>query len=234
MCFSEAQSYLNAAILTGLSFTLKSKEWKLIIAGMWLALKELLQALLYRYHNDKNISRILMIVSWVNISFQPFLVAIAASYFDPKSWKYWNLVAIIMFIYGAYFLTTIEAFDIQGDDSCIDATSDLCAGETGAYMGKYHIAYKINGELDPDSNVWKFAKISYFLPILLSKLWPMGILFLLLPSLLSYVYGYNTFDISKSQIRDGEWGAMWCFATIMYVAPVLMFRKQIFNYFNRK
>ena len=43
------------------------------------------------------------------------------------------------------------------------------------------------------------------------KVWPMGILFLLLPSLLSYVYGYNTFDISKSQIRDGEWGAMWCF-----------------------
>ena len=45
-------------------------------------------------------------------------------------------------------------FDIQGDDSCIDATSDLCAGETGAYMAKYHIVYKINGELDPDSNAY--------------------------------------------------------------------------------
>ena len=234
MCFSEAQSYLNAAILTGLSFSLKSKEWKLIIPGIWLALKELIQGLLYRFHTDKNISRILMIASWINICFQPFLIALHASYFDPKSWKYWNLVSIIMFIYGAYILTTIEAFDIQGDDSCIDATSDWCAGETGAYMGKYHIAYKTNGELDPNSYVWKFGRIGYFLPLLLSKLWPIGILFLLLPSLLSYVYGYNTFDLSKSDIRDGEYGAMWCFSSIIYVAPVLMFRKQIFNYFNRK
>jgi len=234
MCFSEAQSYLNAAILFGLSFTLKLKEWKLIIPGLWLTLKEILQGLLYRFHTDKNISRILMNVSWINISFQPFLIALAASYFDPKSWKYWNLVSIIMFIYGAYLLTTIEAFDIQGDDSCIDATSDLCAGETGAYMGRYHIAYKINGELYPNSYVWMFTKISYFVPLLLSKLWPLGLLFLLLPLLLSYVYGYNTFDLSNSYIRDGEWGAMWCFMTIIYLAPILMFRKQIFKYFNRK
>ena len=234
MCFSEAQSYLNAAIVAGLSFTLKSKEWKLMIGGIWLALKELIQGLLYLYHNDKNISRIIMLASWINLSFQPFIVALHAYYFDPKSRKYWNSVLIILFIYGAYLLTTIEAFDIQGDDSCIDKTSDWCAGETGAYIGKYHIAYKTNGELYPDSYVWKFGRIAYFLPTLLSKVWPIGILFLLLPSLVSYMYGYNTFDYSNSQIRDGEFAAMWCFVTIIYVAPTLMFRKQIFNYFNRK
>jgi len=88
MCFSESQSYINTAILTYISLYFVNKEWKIALPAIFLASKDFLQALFYRYHNDYNISQIIARLSWINISFQPLAINIFLSYFDNNNKQY--------------------------------------------------------------------------------------------------------------------------------------------------
>ena len=97
MCFSESQSYINAALLSSAGLYVLP-EYKLSLVGIFFALKELLQGLLYKYLDNEIMLKYLSMTSWVHICFQSLIINILYSYFDPKN-IVWKITFIIAFIY---------------------------------------------------------------------------------------------------------------------------------------
>ena len=71
MCFSENQSFLNTFLLLAGSIYVYPKH-KLTLFLIFLAIKDLIQGLLYRFQNNEKFKNLLGIMSWVHICFQPF------------------------------------------------------------------------------------------------------------------------------------------------------------------
>lgn len=218
MCFSETQSYINAFILVSTSLYFVNKEWKIALPAAFLASKDLLQGLLYRYHNDYNLSPILARLSWLNISFQPLIVNIFLSYFDNNNNYYWNNMYIALFVFGCNYITTLSAFDIQNDDDCNDINNDFCSDKDGAYIGKYHVAYKFKTEQG-----YSFLPVLLMiLPALFTKAWKISLIWLFFIVLLGTIFNNNV-------VRNGELGAIWCFLSIIPFIPVVYYK----SYFKK-
>lgn len=218
MCFSEHLSYINTVILLGIAINFNFKEIRISLPAFYLALKDLLQGLFYRYYKNKEISHILGILSWIHICFQPFFVNIFISYFD-KEYKYWNYIFLFLFIFGCYHMTKLSALDIQGDEDCKDEYefNDFCAKETGAYMGNFHIAYKFKAENSPFSELYLAAMI---LPSFLTKTWILSLIWLFFIFLLRIIF-------NPYLVRNGEFSAIWCFLSIIIFIPFVYFRDYI-------
>ena len=140
MCFSEKQSYINTIILT-LVGIYKWPNYRLSLSLFFLATKDLIQGLLYRYIKNKKINKNLTALSWIHICFQPLFVNLILSNFSKSHKKYWKYILIICFIYGIYTITLLEQFDIQNDPNC-KGNYDFCSDKTLSYIGKYHVGYK--------------------------------------------------------------------------------------------
>ena len=222
MCFSEKQSFINAIILIIGSIYVIPK-YRLSIFLIFLALKDIIQGLLYFYQNNERIENILTILSWVHICFQPLFVNIFMSNFSQDKNKYWNIIFIISFLYGLYTLTTLNEFDIQNDTDCIkknkNSNNDFCSKYTTSYIGKYHIGYKFNRDNDI-----LFFPIIYlilmFIPGLFTKSRSISIIWGLFVGLI-YIFFNN--------IGEGEKAAIWCFLSIIFFLPIAIFNKQISN-----
>ena len=218
MCFSETQSFINTIILIIGSIYVYPK-YKLTIFLIFLALKDLIQGLLYKYQNNKKIENILTTLSWIHICFQPLFVNIFMSNFSKNQNKYWNIIFIICFLYGLYTLTTLKEFDIQNDPDCIkkNKKDDFCSKYTTSYIGKYHIAYKFNR--DNDKLFWPYLYlILMFIPSLFTSSRILVIIWGLFVSLI-----YKIFN----KIGEGEKAAIWCFLSIIFFLPISIFNKQI-------
>lgn len=218
MCFSEQQSYLNAAILLGMSYYARDK-WQLSIPMVSLAIKDLIQGLIYHNINNKKILRILTSLSWIHVSFQPLFVNMFVSYFDKNNSGYWNMIYLIAFIYGLYTVTELNEFDIQDDPDCQLENTDFCAPETTSYIGKYHVGYQFSrdeGRL--------FYPILYFAIMLIPAL-------LTIASPIIIVWAVFILSIYKifPNIRDGEQAAIWCFSSLIYAVFFTLFSDQIKN-----
>jgi hypothetical protein len=231
MCFSENQSYLNAFLLSAAGIY-TFPNYKLGFTGIYFAIKEFLQGLLYKYHynNDKQMTKIISIFSYIHICLQPLALNIFFSHFDNNSF-YWNIIFIISFIFGLLMTTTLNELDIQNDPDCIpDNPDDDFCKTTGAYMGRYHIAYQFNldKEWEPIS-VWYLWAMLFFLPALFTKARPLGLFFLITLLLIFGIYNYlNNIDGIPGTVKEysGEKGAIWCFLTIAFI-PFLLFEKNI-------
>ena len=101
MCFSETQSYFNTLILCLGSIYVYPK-WRLVLPLFFLAMKDLLQGLLYKYNHNTKMSNMLTSLSWIHICFQPLFVNLISSYFDKENSTYWNKILFICLIYGIY------------------------------------------------------------------------------------------------------------------------------------
>ena len=229
MCFSESQSYINAALLSSAGLYVLP-EYKLSLVGIFFALKELLQGLLYKYLDNEIMLKYLSMTSWVHICFQPLIINILYSYFDPKN-IVWKITFIIAFIFGIIMITELNEFDIQNDPNCtpLNRNDDYCS-ETTAYMGKYHIAYrfKLDEVLNPFS-LWRYWFALFFIPVLFTKARFLGIIHIFLTILIMFTYNYTselTIDTAFSSEFVGEKGALWCFLTIYFI-PVILFAKTI-------
>tara|TARA_B100000424_G_scaffold139352_1_gene105839 strand:+ start:793 stop:1467 length:675 start_codon:yes stop_codon:yes gene_type:complete len=224
MCFSETSSYINFFLLAGYG-SMIYKTWRLSIPLWYLGLKDLLQGLLYKYIDNPKVSNILGILSYVHICFQPFIFNMAFSYFDTKKSQntYWIFIFFITFIWGLWKLTKHETFDIQNDENCSDISSDFCASKNGGYIGKYHIGYKAVTE-PTKFNLYIFF---LFLPSLFTP--AISIAFVLL----TIVFILKVFMDSKG-VRDGEFAAIWCFISVIYLLPIAIFRKRLYQYFVKK
>lgn len=215
MCFSENQSYINALLLSLTAFYIGVENWRLSIPLIYLATKDILQGLLYRYYVNKKLSNILGILSWIHICYHPLIINLFISHFDKDNKDYWNLIFIITFIFGTFKLTKLSVFDIQNDPDCNDPNNDFCAKYNGAYICNYHLGYKFKAE-DEAYNL-SFI-ILMVLPGLLTKVWPLSLLWLIFIIILKIIF----YDIGR-----GERGAIWCFLSIVLAIPIAIFRKRI-------
>ena len=228
MCFSENQSYLNVALLF-FSGIYTIPNYRLSLVGVFFSLKELIQALMYRYKDNKKSMKILGILSWIHICFQPLFVNIFYSHFS-LNFKYWNIIFILSFIFGIIMVTELNDLDIQNDPNCKSKSKndDFCK-ETGGYIGKYHIGYTFH--LDKEWKIidyWKIWMLLFFIPVFFTRARVLGLLSLLLIVLIDIIYSYLLgIDIMIfSNDRIGEKAAIWCFLTIIFV-PFILFEKRI-------
>jgi drug/metabolite transporter (DMT)-like permease len=237
MCFSENQSYFNAFLL-GCAGIYKISNPKVGFAGLFFAIKELLQGLLYKYHykNDKDMKRLLATISYVHLCFQPFVFSIFYSNFDPNPKLFnWNIIFIITLILGILMTTTLHELNIENDPDCIpdSINDDFCNEETGAYMGRYHIAYKFktDKEWEPISR-WNYWMFLFFVPVLFTKAYPLGIAFVTACVLIFGIYDYLN-DIEGipgiGSEYSGEKAAIWCFLSFGFI-PVIIFENEIKKY----
>lgn len=228
MCFSESQSYINAILLSSAGLYVLP-EYKLTLAAIYISLKELLQGLLYKYLDNEIMLKYLSMASWVHICFQPLFLNILYSYFDPNN-IVWKITFFITFIFGIIMITELNEFDIQNDPNCtpLNRNDDYCS-KTGAYMGKYHIAYrfKLDKAWKP-LRLWFYFIPLYFIPALFTKARILGIIHFILVALIFLTYNYASGLPIDSTFRDyiGEKAAIWCFLTI-YLIPVILFAKPI-------
>lgn len=229
MCFSETHSYINAVLLSSAGLY-ALPDYRLTLGGIFFALKELLQGLFYKYLDDEIMLKYLSMISWVHICFQPLIINILYSYFDPNN-IVWKITFIIAFIFGIIMITELNEFDIQNDPDCtpLSRNDDYCS-KTTAYMGKYHIAYRFKlDEAWRPFRLWFYWFALFFIPVLFTKARLLGIIHIFLTILIMTTYNYTsglTIDSSFSDEYAGEKAAIWCFLTI-YLIPVILFAKPI-------
>ena len=99
MCFSQTQSYINTILLVIGGFYVYP-NYRLTFGLIFLALKDLLQGLLYYYKNNEKSKNILTSFSWIHLCFQPLFVNIFMSHFSKQNTYYWNSIFIISFLYS--------------------------------------------------------------------------------------------------------------------------------------
>jgi len=226
MCFTETQSYINTILLLfGAYYT--RKKLKLSIPLLFLSIKDLIQGLSYRYINNKKILNILGKLSWIHISLQPFTVNLFVSHFDTnKNHKtYWNLIYILSILYAILNILTLKEFNIDNDPLCnYDNNYDYCSKDTTLELGKYHIKYKFARDND------KFMiSIIYILIMLLPALFTNSRPIIILWTLFIIIIKFITI---KLNIHLGEYAAMWCFLSIIFVLPIAIFEKKIVKILN--
>lgn len=212
MCFSETQSYVNAlALLAGGILT--QKHWRLAASLVFLSLKEYLQGLLYKYQGNDVMLRRIGTLSWIHISFQPFVVNLFMQHFDPKSPILAFTLKLTIF-YGLITMTTLKELDIQNDPPCT-SNQQMCAQKTGGEMGEYHIAYRF--QRDDDTVLFPtLYMLIMFVPALFTKSRPLIILWAL-----HVLAVYAIF----SNIDANEQAAIWCFSSILFALPIALLER---------
>ena len=218
MCFSETQSYINFVVLL-ITSIICLPYWRLCFPLVFLALKELLQGLLYRNIDNKKVNNTLTKLSWIHICFQPLIVNIFLSQFSTNYYVYWNVIFVLCIIYGIYTITTLKDYKIRDNDDCvkINNKNDFCSNNTLSYIGKYHVGYgfKRNSQL-------------YIFPMLYT-----GLMFLPYMFTQSRLYGmlwssfvFTTWVIGEYfNLKYGETAAIWCFLSIIYMVPISVIYK---------
>tara|TARA_B100001142_G_scaffold166769_1_gene166731 strand:+ start:138 stop:809 length:672 start_codon:yes stop_codon:yes gene_type:complete len=218
MCFTENQSYINTILLVGSGLYLLP-NYRLSISLIFLAIKDLIQGLTY-YNLRNNIdTHFLTTLSWIHISFQPFIVNLFLSHFDKK-FIYWNFIFLISILYGFYNLTVLKKFDIQNDGNCKNNSreeDDYCSQKTKSYIGKHHIGYKFKTDSTMKFMIYFWPTIM-FIPSLFTKSRLIGIGWIIFVLLLFIIF---------NNVGSGEQAAIWCFVSIIYALPIALFHKHI-------
>lgn len=219
MCFSETQSYINTIIIIIGSLYLYKKP-KLSVSLFFLSLKDLIQGLLYRFINNKKITNILSIFSWIHITLHPLFINIFFSYFD-NNFKYWNSIYIVCILFSLISIFILYDLNIFNFKECTKENKydDMCSDETGSYLGKYHIAYKF--KTTEYKNLFLICYfILSFISIILTNVKILKLLIIIL-------FLYVLFIYKGLKIGNGEQSAIWCFTTFIYFLPIALFEKQI-------
>ena len=184
---------------------------------VFLSLKDLIQGLLYRYKDNKNINNKLTVLSWVHIAFQPLFVNIFMSNFSKNDSTYWNSIFLMCSLYAFYLITALDDLDIQNDPDCdSNVKEDMCADETLSYQGKYHIAYRFKTDKDYLKKLMGYY-VLMFLPVLLTGSIGFGILW---STLVGTIY------MLTRHLGSGEFAAIWCFSSILFYLPIGIFEKK--------
>lgn len=215
MCFTEQQSYLNAIslVLVGM---FKSKKAPLLSAALvFLACKDLIQALTYRALRKGKDTRALTQLSWIHICFQPLFCNVFLRHFDP-AYQHWNKIMCACVAVGLYSLTVLHAFDIQSDPPCTkrDSKDDFCSDRTESYQGKYHVGYKFR--LDNTNELRRHLYQCLLLAPFLTRAWKLNA---------AWVGGVIVLYalMQAKSVGSGEIAAMWCFLSIIFAIPVALF-----------
>jgi hypothetical protein len=217
MCFSESQSYINAILLIGGGIYLLPK-YRLSIVLIFLAIKDLIQGLSYRFQNNQYILTLLAKLSWIHISFQPLIINVIASYFSKDNNLFWNFIFGLCIIYGIVLVFTLKDFDLLNINHCKKRYDfdDFCSQITSSYIGKYHLGYQFS-RVD-DVVILRIYVVLMFIPALFTKSKRFILLWLLF---VMFIY------MGFPNVGSGEQAAIWCYASILYILPVALLNNQV-------
>lgn len=222
MCFSKEFSLINFIILSFYGYYLQINSndndiWRLYLPLYFLSMKDLFQVFLYIFNDNELYKYFFSVLSYIHICFQPLFVNILLSYFSKSALifniSYWNIIFVILFIFGLYQMTNLDVFDIQNYGLyCKDKFSDFCSNKNSSYIGKYHVAYKFRTKFKYSI----FFIIFMIVPGLFTNSYILSIIWAIFILLLYYIF---------SDVRDGERGAIWCMLSIIPTLPVIYYRK---------
>jgi len=217
MCFSESQSYLNTFLLV-LGGIYKINNYRLCIPSFFLAIKDLIQGLLYHYIDVIQINKLLTKLSWIHICFQPFIVNLLFSNFSLESYHFWNFILFITFIYGIFTLSTLYDFN-KNIKVCIktDKKNDFCSLQTISYLGNYHLGYRF--KMTNDKILFPIIYlILMIVPALFTKSAILSIIWVVFVIII-YILSRNNSYV--------ETAAMWCFLSIIFFLPLSLYEEKI-------
>jgi hypothetical protein len=220
MCFSENESYLNTIMLI-LGGIYLIPNYRLTITLFFLAIKDLIQGLSYRFQGQHKLIYVLALLSWIHIAFQPLIVNLFFSHFDndTNKKKYWPVIFIISIFFAILLIFTLKDFDIFGAKKCTKQNiyDDFCSDVTKSYIGKYHIGYQFRRI---DDNLI-FPKLYYglmFIPALFTNVKYIDLLWLIFVASIYYNF---------KGIGSGEQAAIWCYSSILFALPTSLLHKYV-------
>jgi hypothetical protein len=213
MCFGKTWSVISFSLLTlttvaGLYFRIPSR---ITLATGFLAIKELIQVLLY-HHLDNgctDVNKYLTAAAWIHISFQPLFMNLFISAFSATP-KLYDVPLMLCFIYAVVNMFRLREIGGQNTKQCIPDDSTLCRPVTCSKAGKHHVAYgfALNSA---DVSIHTPSLFAYFLlsfaPAFIIGDWLFGVIN---ASVAIMSFTLNTHDA-------GEAAAIWC-VNAMWIA----------------
>jgi hypothetical protein len=146
MCFGRPWSATSFSILfvSGIFCIYKRVPLPIVAAIYFLAMKELLQFLLYSYAGSCSpMNKFLTTLSWIHISFQPFFMNwfISAFSHTPDMYRVPLVMCLIYAIANMFRIKELNGpvkYTCKPDD---DKSVNLCRKQTCSILGDYHVAY---------------------------------------------------------------------------------------------
>lgn len=209
MCFGEAWSKVSfiTTLLSGTIGLFYQIDIRIIVGAYFLAIKEFIQYLLYKYLDTCNdINKWLSVAAWIHISWQPFFVNLFASAFAPNKQKEYNIVLSLCIVFAIVNMIRIRELSIvyKDEDKCDNKgdTNKLCQTKTCSIGGQYHLAYGFN---------LNSADTNSFTPSIFMHLFLMFIPSLLLgPRSIALVNAIIAILPGLFITKAGEVAAVWC------------------------
>lgn len=139
--------------------------------------------------------------------------------------KFWFIVYAINFVYA--ILTMFSLKDINKlPNNCVgDPRNNFCKPNTTSYLGKVHVGYQFN--INNNKFLWTvFYPLLFVIPGLFTKAY--------IPYILWFVFIKTISLITNMfKIRGGEYAAIWCFMSIIFGIPLVLFSEQFLKLFRK-
>lgn len=220
MCWSgEASAVLAIAGFTMTAYLIKTGEKKeLWITLFYFTLMELLQAVTYIYINQCHLpmNKILTILGYTHIAFQPFFVNMAAMYFIPKDVKQ----KISPYVYGLCcivpLLYALKFYPLSDASLCHVGKEIICGPFICSYKGNWHIAWQLPlnglnfGFIGGLHEFGSYGICAFVLPVLYGS-WRVILVTFLLGPLIAY---FSTNNVN-------EFPAIWCLYSIALCCTII-------------
>jgi hypothetical protein len=209
MCFGETWSKVSfiTTLLSGTIGLYYQIDIRIIVGAYFIAIKEFIQYLLYKYLDTCNdVNKWLSVAAWIHISWQPFFVNLFASAFAPNKQNEYNIVLSLCIVFAIINMTRIRELSIffKDEDICDNKgdTNKLCQNKTCSIEGQYHLAYGFK-LISADTNVYT--------PSIFMHLFLMFIPAMILgPRSIALVNGIIAILPGLFIIKSGEVAAVWC------------------------
>lgn len=222
MCFGKAwsASSLGVLALTSLAGWYQGLSYRITAGTAFLAIKELIQLLLYyNIGGCTNTNKLLTVAAWIHISFQPLFMNLFISAFSNSSQLY-DVPIMMCLIYAIANVFRLKEIRGNVEKECVpDVPRNLCRPWTCSKNGKYHLAYgfELNSS---DVSGYTPSMFAFFLlmfaPAFIIGDWILGLVNVLVATLAFTIIAHDT----------GEAAAVWCVnsAWIAFFAIYYMIR----------
>lgn len=209
MCFGETWSKVSfiVTLLSGTIGLQYNVDIRIIAGAYFLAVKEFIQYMLYKYLNKcDNINKWLTVAAWIHISWQPFFINLFASVFAPRKQKEYNIVLMLCIVFAIFNMIRIRELSLLNNNEhvCDNKGDDdkICQPKTCSIPGEYHLAYGFK---------LTSADTNSFTPSLFMHLFLMFIPAILLgPRSIAIVNAIVAILPMLFIVKAGEVAAVWC------------------------
>ena len=228
MCFGKSWSATSLSVLVGSAIfcAYHKVDWRIVVSVLFLAWKELIQLLLYyNLENCNDANKLLTVMAWIHISFQPFFVLLIISAFSKKS-RLYGIPLFLALVFAIFNCIRIKEFNPIESNMCLNHTpsKSICRPKTCSVQGEYHVAYGFElTSTDSSSyvpNLFTYYLLSFAVPFFIGD-WQLAAIHA------------SVAIISKLFIKNdvGEAAAVWCVNTF-WIGLVAVYYALYGNPFN--